>query len=37
MIDYEVLGDVLIPLENGNFLSKKSPIYFQDLNTCNYK
>ena len=37
MIDYEVLGDVLIPLENGNFLSQKSPINFQDLNTCNYK
>lgn len=37
MIDYEILGDVLIPLENGNFLSKKSPISFQDLNSCNYK
>ncbi len=37
MIDYEVLGEVLIPLENGNFLDKKSPITYQDLNKCHYK
>ena len=37
MIDYEILGDVLIPLENGKFLSNKSPINYNDLNSCNYK
>ena len=37
MIDYEILGDVLIPLENGKFLSNKSPITYNDLNNCNYK
>lgn len=37
MIDYEILGEVLIPLENGKFLSNKSPINYNDLNTCNYK
>ena len=37
MIDYEILGDVLIPLENGKFLSNKSPITYNDLNSCNYK
>ena len=37
MIDYEILGEVLIPLENGNFLSNKSSINFQDLNKCNIK
>ena len=37
MIDYEILGEVLIPLENSNFLSNKSPVTFQDLNKCNYK
>ena len=37
MIDYEILGDVLIPLENGNFLGNKSSVTFQDLNKCHYK
>ena len=37
MIDYDILGEVLIPLENGNFFENKSPISFQDLNKCNYK
>ena len=37
MIDYEILGEVLIPLENGKFLSNKSPITYNDLNSCNYK
>ena len=37
MIDYEILGDVLIPLENGKFLSNKSPVTYNDLNSCNYK
>ena len=37
MIDYEISGDVLIPLENGNFLSKNTPICFQDLCKCSYK
>ena len=37
MIDYEILGEVLIPLENGNFLGNKSSVTFQDLNKCNYK
>jgi hypothetical protein len=37
MIDYEILGEVLIPLENGNFLGNKSPITYQDLNKCHYK
>ena len=36
MIDYEILGEVLIPLENRNYLSNISPT-FQDLNKCNYK
>ena len=37
MIDYDILGEVLIPLENRNFFENKSPISFQDLNKCNYK
>jgi hypothetical protein len=37
MIDYEIVGEVLIPLENGKFLSNKSPINYNDLNSCNYK
>lgn len=37
MIDYEIQGEVLIPLENGNFLRDKSPITFEDLNKCTYK
>ena len=37
MIDYDILGEVLIHLENGNFFENKSPISFQDLNKCNYK
>ena len=37
MIDYEILGDVLIPLENSNFFENKSTITLEDLNKCDYK
>ena len=36
MIDYEILGEVLIPLENRNFFSNISTISFQELNKCKY-
>ena len=36
-IDSEITGEVLIPLENGNFFPDKHPPSFQDLSSCNYK
>ena len=36
MIDYEILGEVLIPLENSNFFSDIPTISFQELNKCKY-
>ena len=36
MIDYEILGEVLIPLENSNFFSNIPAISFQELNKCKY-
>ena len=36
MIDYEILGEVLIPLENSNFYSNIPVISFQELNKCKY-
>ena len=37
MEDPEISGEVLIPFENGQFLSDKHPPSFQDLSSCSFK
>jgi hypothetical protein len=37
MEDPEISGEVLIPFENGQFLSDKHPPSFQDLSLCSFK
>ena len=37
MEDPEISGEVLIPFENGQFLSDKHPPSFQDLSSCPFK
>ena len=37
MEDPEISGEVLIPFENGQFLSDKHPPSFQDLSSCSFQ
>ena len=37
MMESEITGDVLIPLENGNFYPDKNPPSYQDFYSCSYK
>ena len=36
MLDFNINGEVLIPLENSNFLSDKKEITYKDLYECSY-
>ena len=36
MLDFNINGEVLIPLENSNFLSEKKEITYKDLYECSY-
>lgn len=36
MVDYDIKGEVLIPLENGKFLDGKENITIHDINQCSY-
>lgn len=36
MVDYDINGEVFIPLENGNFLDSKKDITYQDIQDCYY-
>jgi hypothetical protein len=36
MLDFNINGEVLIPLENSNFLSEKPEVTYKDLSNCSY-
>ena len=36
LIEFNISGEVLIPLENSNFLSQKKDITYKDLKECTY-
>ena len=36
LLDFNINGEVLIPLENSNFLSEKKEITYKDLYECSY-
>ena len=36
LLDFNINGEVLIPLENSNFLSDKKEIAYKDLYECSY-
>jgi len=36
LIEFNINGEVLIPLENSNFLSQKKDITYKDLKECTY-
>lgn len=36
LIEFNINGEVLIPLENSNFLSQKKDITYKDLKDCTY-
>ena len=36
LIEFNISGEVLIPLENSNFLSQKKDISYKDLKECTY-
>ena len=37
MLDFNISGEILIPLENSNFLSDKTEVTYKDLYECSYR
>ena len=37
MLDFNINGEILIPLENSNFLSDKKEVTYKDLYQCSYR
>ena len=37
MLDFNISGEILIPIENSNFLSDKTEVTYKDLYECSYR